>query len=546
MVEVLGHASGKPVVELLTSRDGERFPLPLGVDDSYAFDHGLSRQGWVAVKVGYQIVALRDDDLFHPRRLPEGWSIAPAANRQLLLIRRYFGRSREPGEPQTIELVDSSGTVLRSVTADVDGAAGELPSGHIVTNDALLSWDGDIQPLPAQGRAEAVLGGRWLVLADYAKRLVRLFDSESGADETCNLPEGFLLLQESYNATASAVAFRWLSRDVLVVTEREGLRWLRLDFEPHSAVWASDAHLLLVGKTARRVIDVRSGAESTLEGLPRNAYPRVDVTGRFDLDELRAVTQPSWTGVIPEALRVELTEKSRERIRAAAGQAGLKTDPLETARPAISIRSCLPPKRIPVGASRLGGRPDLPKEKEWPSHRGLPMTFLAQLRCDELRAALPERDIPSNGLLVVFASIDPEDGNADKAHVEVVPTVGLKRRPWPKGLPDELRYSPSFAVAEPVMSHPDWHILRDASSAAAVERFRGLVGVPGPEHRLFGHPTTIQDSEPPSGYELLMQFDGDALLEASFADGGRLHFWWPVGSSLSGVIGDCEVEMECF
>jgi hypothetical protein len=43
-----------------------------------------------------------------------------------------------------------------------------------------------------------------------------------------------------------------------------------------------------------------------------------------------------------------------------------------------------------------------------------------------------------------------------------------------------------------------------------------------------------------------MQFDGDSLIEASFADGGRLHFWWRAGSSLTGVIEDCVVEMECF
>ena len=122
----------------------------------------------------------------------------------------------------------------------------------------------------------------------------------------------------------------------------------------------------------------------------------------------------------------------------------------------------------------------------------------------------------------------------------------MKRRPWPASRsPDELRYSPSLAVAEPIVSHPDWHVLRRDSAAAAVARFRELVTVVGPEHRLFGHPTTIQDGEPPAGHSLLLQFDGDSLLDASFADGGRLHFWWPDGASLDGVVA-CQVEMECY
>jgi hypothetical protein len=39
----LGATSGKPAVEVITVPDGERLPLPLGVDDGYAFDHGLLR-----------------------------------------------------------------------------------------------------------------------------------------------------------------------------------------------------------------------------------------------------------------------------------------------------------------------------------------------------------------------------------------------------------------------------------------------------------------------------------------------------------------------
>jgi hypothetical protein len=547
MVEVLGHASGKPVVELLTGSGGERFPLPLGLDDSYAFDHGLPRVGWVAVHVGYQVAALRDGDLFHASRLPDAWSLAPAADPTLVLARRYFGRSRQQGEPETIELVDAFGATLRSVTAEVDGVAGELRTGVVVCRDRLLAWDGTMRALGAPGRAEAVVGGRYVVLLEHERARVRLFDPEAERTVGTSILPPLFLGRAAYNADASAVAVTgWNSRDVLVADAEGAIEWFTVGFDPHSAVWTSKTDLLLVGDRNHCSIDVPTGAQSSLEGFPRRAYPRVDVSGRFDLEELRAATRPPWTGPVSEEIRSELMERSRARIRAAADHAGLASDPLDAALAAIRIRSCVPPKQLPVGASRLGGRPDLPVGTKWPSHRNLPMAFLCQLRCDELGAALPDRDVPPDGLLLVFAAIVPEDANAERAHVEVVPTAGLRRRPWPKGLPHELRYSSSLAVAEPVLSHPDWHVLRETSPEAAVERFRELVRLPGPEHQLFGHPATIQDTEPPSGYELLMQFDGDSLIEASFADGGRLHFWWRAGSSLTGVIEDCVVEMECF
>jgi hypothetical protein len=53
-----------------------------------------------------------------------------------------------------------------------------------------------------------------------------------------------------------------------------------------------------------------------------------------------------------------------------------------------------------------------------------------------------------------------------------------------------------------------------------VDRFLELTATDGPEHQLFGHETTIQGTSPPQGYELLMQFDADSILGASFGDGG--------------------------
>jgi hypothetical protein len=52
-------------------------------------------------------------------------------------------------------------------------------------------------------------------------------------------------------------------------------------------VWTSDRELLLVGHKRQCALDVLSGEQRAVEGFPAGAYPRVGVTGRFDLEDLR-------------------------------------------------------------------------------------------------------------------------------------------------------------------------------------------------------------------------------------------------------------------
>lgn len=96
-------------------------------------------------------------------------------------------------------------------------------------------------------------------------------------------------------------------------------------------------------------------------------------------------------------------------------------------RPAIRLRAAPPPAAGgAIGASRLGGRPDLPRGLPWPTarlrvpppsagfirdHPHLPvlpasgvlaLPFIAQLRLDELAPLDEERRLPRSGLLAFF------------------------------------------------------------------------------------------------------------------------------------------------
>jgi predicted DNA-binding protein (MmcQ/YjbR family) len=76
------------------------------------------------------------------------------------------------------------------------------------------------------------------------------------------------------------------------------------------------------------------------------------------------------------------------------------------ARPAILLRTKQSSEvNIPVGATKIGGRPDLPAETEWPTYRdGKPLAFLAQLNMQGIaKVGAPVKGLPSNGILSIFS-----------------------------------------------------------------------------------------------------------------------------------------------
>ena len=60
------------------------------------------------------------------------------------------------------------------------------------------------------------------------------------------------------------------------------------------------------------------------------------------------------------------------------------------------------PKAPPVGTSRFGGWPDLPRDAAWPEWQGRPMAFIGQLNIAEARAVTPGLRLPDSGLLSFF------------------------------------------------------------------------------------------------------------------------------------------------
>jgi hypothetical protein len=81
------------------------------------------------------------------------------------------------------------------------------------------------------------------------------------------------------------------------------------------------------------------------------------------------------------------------------------------ARPALILdRSLLEGEPEELGATRLGGRPDLPAGTKWPRCKGYAQTFLAQLRLRDLPSEAAELNV-HDGTLLFFAHIDRVDGS---------------------------------------------------------------------------------------------------------------------------------------
>jgi uncharacterized protein YwqG len=82
------------------------------------------------------------------------------------------------------------------------------------------------------------------------------------------------------------------------------------------------------------------------------------------------------------------------------------------AKPAIRML----PKRveddeIPIGASKLGGNPDLSEDFEWKYYQGKPLTFIGQFKLSELEPYDRDKELPAEGILYFFYDADEMDDN---------------------------------------------------------------------------------------------------------------------------------------
>lgn len=222
---------------------------------------------------------------------------------------------------------------------------------------------------------------------------------------------------------------------------------------------------------------------------------------------------------------------------------------------------------IAAGASRLGGLPDLPPGQAWPEMKGAPMSYIGQIRLQDVHALDGAGALPATGTLAFFYDASQQTFGSDpgdRAGFSVLyfaATQGLTHQSaFPAALPVTAQFKPAAVTGVSELTYaldlkaefPDRQV-----SPQDQQHFEtalaALTGAPGtsPRHRLLGHPDTIQDdmrsqcqlaangvADPSADpqrvasllpgandWRLLLQVDSDDRLGMRWGSSGMVYFW---------------------
>lgn len=207
---------------------------------------------------------------------------------------------------------------------------------------------------------------------------------------------------------------------------------------------------------------------------------------------------------------------------------------------------------LSIGASRLGGPPDLPEGTPWPAVRKVPMTFVGQLDLAEV-AKLPGpawgKLLPARGLLSFFVhDSDPENYARKGAVIFTEAGAPLVRREVPATLATARRAPPASCRVELVptlrLLHPSHRTVTHAMPHDLAEAYRALrptIDLPLVS-TLLGHRDRY-DGEVKRGYRLLLQVTSDLQAGFEWGDDDELAFFIADKALTAGDFGAVDVRV---
>ncbi len=225
----------------------------------------------------------------------------------------------------------------------------------------------------------------------------------------------------------------------------------------------------------------RKSLSSSREGVPKFALMSQTFSGPLD-----AAPRP----LSPEQQDAQATLTQlilEEGLEAQAAEIAQVTEPIVILVTRKAVRADLA-----LGASRLGGEPDLTPGSAWPEHNGVPLPFLAQLRLEDVAPHDVHRVLPQSGLLSFFAR------SLTAGHVRFAPQGSmLERRELPEAIDEEDRtfawgFDIKGEVSIPEADYPD-----------LCDQLREALGYGFNSHQLLG---SVEDLP---GFELLLAINSD-------------------------------------
>ncbi len=251
----------------------------------------------------------------------------------------------------------------------------------------------------------------------------------------------------------------------------------------------------------------------------------------------------------------------------AAGLARLTKDINALSKASILLFTTPTPETsFELGASKLGGLPDVSVGFAWPVWKDVPQSFIAQIRLDEAHTFDVDGVLPEHGMLWFFYDAQQQTFGAapnDKGGWLVLfdenPTT-LQRATVPAKLPTGSQFQPCtlrFASEITLSLQPQLELGPNFDwTDEEQKRYETLLSTfPTPEdhaavhHRLLGNPDTIQDdmreecqlafngvadaNDPKANellagameWQLLLQIDSDEQVGMRWGNTGMLYYW---------------------
>jgi uncharacterized protein YwqG len=218
--------------------------------------------------------------------------------------------------------------------------------------------------------------------------------------------------------------------------------------------------------------------------------------------------------------------------------------------------------QIPIGISKIGGRPDLPSSTPWPSEPNeVPLSFLAQFNLSELPSNGVEYGFPSRGMLYFFYSSDQsswgdqkEDDQSFKC-IFIEKPQELQRLDFPPSLMEgkfhacKLAFQTAFGLPNSEYDFVKIHLSPEENEPFIDASIHSATHF----SKLLGHAYNVQGAYmeqecvlAPRGYALydlskpeikqlveaekgdwilLFQLDSEPKPDMCWGDVGRLYFW---------------------
>jgi len=215
-----------------------------------------------------------------------------------------------------------------------------------------------------------------------------------------------------------------------------------------------------------------------------------------------------------------MTNESLHARLARAGLGRLANDIIRLSMSSIRMdcRRVSDETALPLGSSKLGGKPDLQSSRIWPLWKSSPMAFVGQVNLADIAAHDAEGHLPHSGLLSFFCAVDgtaagllrePNDPRSWVVSHFNGDLAALTRLPLPPKLAECLRFAacqPSFS-REPTLpdvgsreilglrfSEVERQAYVDIQSSADVGYVSAMT------HRLLGYPYCFDRSPLVPGY----------------------------------------------